>query len=180
MRRFLTLTFRSSLSLLLMLTTIEAYGDAESHVYKSPELGTHFRKVDPGEVRLTGNCMIYVPAYSHIYLTQKTKAPLAITLSIRNVDIKDSIYIKKVDYYNTEGKLLESLATGLFALTPLATVSFIIEQQDLRGGAGANFIVEWAAEKPVNFPIFEAVMAGYSGTKGLSFTSRGEKMQCDY
>lgn len=171
---------KTGLLILFILFSVAVNCETEDHIYKAPDLGKHFLKVDPKSIELNGNCLIYIPAYSHIYLSKTMAVPLAVTLSIRNIDRQNSIYIKNVHYYNTEGKLIENLATGLFALTPLATISFIIEQDDLRGGVGANFVVEWAAEQAVNFPIFEAVMAGYSGTKGLSFSSRGEKMQCDY
>jgi len=43
----------------------------------------------------------------------------------------------------------------------------------VRGGAGANFVVKWESEKPVFKPGIEAVMAGITGTQGLSFVRSG-------
>ena len=47
----------------------------------------------------------------------------------------------------------------------------LIDVADKRGGKGANFIVGWGSEDPVNEPIVETVMIGGRGTQGFSFTS---------
>lgn len=51
---------------------------------------------------------IYVPAYSHIYVGDR-EMPflLTVTLSIRNIDLKHSIKVTTVDYYETQGNLLK-------------------------------------------------------------------------
>ena len=142
-------------------------------VKRSPDIGDHFFEVKPDAVKLTTTCTMYVPAYSQIFLSEKAIAALAVTLSIRNIDPTNRIIIRRIEYFDTKGTLVDKLVTGLFALAPMATASFVIEQRDMRGGAGANFIVDWAAEANVNQPVIEAIMAGYEGTKGLSFSSRG-------
>lgn len=76
-------------------------------------------------------------------------------------------------YYDTAGQLVESFLENPHSLAPLASADFFVDQRDDRGGAGANFIVEWASEKPVSKPIVEAVMAGISGTQGLSLVRSG-------
>ena len=146
---------------------------AEISIKRSPDAGNHFSEVEADAVKITATCPVYVPAYSQIYLSEKAIARLAVTLSIRNIDPKNRILVRKIDYFDTQGTLVDTLLDGLFALAPMSTASFVIEQQDMRGGAGANFIVEWAAEGNVSQPIIEAIMAGYEGTKGLSFSSRG-------
>lgn len=125
------------------------------------------------------SCTVYVPAYSHIYLTKNQTTSLGITLSIRNVDSNKKIHISRVEYYDTHGALTDVLADKPFALDAMATVSYVIDQHDLRGGVGANFIVRWSGDKQLHPPITEAVMVGSSGTKGYSFSSRGENIACD-
>ncbi len=147
--------------------------DADINVKRSPDIDSHFFKVEPKDEKIETVCSVYVPAYSHIYLSERSSAALAVTLSIRNIDPTHKVIIRKIEYFNTKGKPVDKLVDGLFALMPMSTASFVIEQRDMRGGAGANFIVEWAAEANVIQPLIEAIMAGYEGTKALSFSSRG-------
>jgi hypothetical protein len=49
----------------------------------------------------------------------------------------------------------------------------VVHLADESGGSGANFIVVWRADKPVNPPLAESVMIGTQGNQGVSFTSRG-------
>jgi hypothetical protein len=60
-------------------------------------------------------------------------------------------------------------------MAPLASVEFVVDQSDVRGRAGANFLVEWLAETKVSEPIVEAIMAGSQGNSAFSF-SRPDKV----
>lgn len=118
---------------------------------------------------------IYVPAYSHIYIGDRdVPFLLAVTLSIRNVDPNHPIKIVLADYYETEGKRLKRHTDKPVTMNPLESIRFIIPESDKSGGSGANFIVEWKSDKPVNPPIVESIMIGARGTQGISFTSRGQ------
>ena len=121
---------------------------------------------------------VYVPAYSHIYSGDNEKPfLLTITLSIRNIDMKQSITVTTVDYYETQGNLLKKMLDTSVSLRPLESIRYIIPQKDKTGGSGANFIVEWAADAPVNPPIIETVMIGTQAQQGISFTSRGHAIK---
>ena len=116
---------------------------------------------------------IYVPAYSHIYYYSRNhRIYLAITLSIRNTDLKHPILVMSVRYYDTPGQLIREYLDRPKQLAPLESIDFVVEERDTSGGAGANFIVEWMAEERVNDPVVEAVMIS-SGTQGISFVSPG-------
>lgn len=171
--------FRRILTVTLSMAACMVCVEASEQGYKSPDVNSHFYKVDPNSIKLERRCSVYVPAYSHIYLTENQTASLGITLSIRNIDSNRSIYITRVDYYDTKGKLADTLNNGLYALAPMATASYVISQKDVRGGVGANFVVQWAAEKQIYPPIIEAIMAGHAGTKSYSFSSRGENISCN-
>lgn len=161
----------------LVLIAFMVASPAQSELLrKSPGHGAHFYPVKPEEVKATRDCSVYVPAYSHIYLSESSQVPLAVTLSVRNMNADKRLIIKSVNYFDTTGKKLDSLMSSWFALAPMATASFVIDQQDLSGGAGANFIVHWATDENAQEPLIEAVMAGYRGTKGLSFLSRSVKL----
>ena len=119
----------------------------------------------------------YVPVYSHIYYDGGRPYLLEITLSIRNIDLKEPVYLSKVDYYDTDGQLSKRKIDRLIVLKPLQTIEFLIERHDASGGSGANFIVEWhAGSGETHAPLIEAVMVGRSGTNAISFVRRGEPL----
>jgi len=114
---------------------------------------------------------VYVPIYSHIYHynSQDQVMNLSATLSIRNTDLTNSIIITSVRYYDTDGKLIREDIKSPVELKPLASTDFFIAADDTSGGSGANFIVEWVAEKTVYEPVIEAVMISTSSSQGISF-----------
>ena len=117
---------------------------------------------------------IYVPIYSHIYYQNKSRAlNLTATLSIRNTDLTRSIRVTAVRYYDTDGNVVKEYVAQPLRLAPLATTEVIVEERDMSGGSGANFIVEWSASELVTEPIVEAVMVNSSLSLGLAFVSPG-------
>lgn len=126
-----------------------------------------------GEDDRPGTHAVYVPAYSHIYHHVGDAFLLATTLSIRNTDPRDSLTVTSVRYYHTDGQLVRHNLRDPRTLGPLQSMEFVVEEQDVSGGSGANFIVEWRAEGAVNPPVVEAVMISTRSGQGISFTSRG-------
>lgn len=117
---------------------------------------------------------IYVPAYSEIfYGSARQTIELAVTLAIHNTDLDYPIIIQSVEYYDTEGKLVREYVDEPVQVPPLATTGFVVEDTDLSGGWGANFIVIWGAEQPVHEPVIEAIMVSTRGTLGVSLISPG-------
>ncbi|MDZ8105508.1 MAG: DUF3124 domain-containing protein [Nostoc sp. DedQUE12a] len=117
---------------------------------------------------------IYVPVYSHIYHHNRQEIfELAVTLSIRNTDLNNSMVVTSVRYYNSEGKLVKQYLERPIQLDALASTDFFINRNDTSGGLGANFIVEWVAQTEISEPIVEAVMIGTDFQQGISFTSSG-------
>ncbi len=119
----------------------------------------------------------YLPVYSHIYHIHEHKTfDLTITISIRNVSMTDSVYILQADYYNTVGMNVRRYLKDPVFLKPLETLEIIIEDRDMEGGSGANFIFDWAMENDKNPPLFEAVMISPYEQQGLAFTTRGVRI----
>ena len=132
---------------------------------------------DPAAPALSQGQLLYVPAYSDIYIGSSERPfQLTVTLSIRNIDPKYDITITSVDYHKTEGAFLQSFQEKPVAIPPMGTLRYIIPEKDTRGGSGANFMVEWQSDKPVNPPIVESVMIGSRSQQGISFTSRGKEI----
>ena len=129
------------------------------------------------QLELSKGQRVYVPAYSHIYSGNKERPfLLTITLSIRNIDTAHLVKITIIDYYETQGKLVKKYIDKQVILKPLESIRYVIPQKDESGGSGANFIVEWHSDKPVNRPIIESIMIGTQSTQGISFTSRGREI----
>jgi len=144
--------------------------------FEPPNLA-HFEAKGVERAALGVHQAAYVPVYSHIYYDGGRPYMLEITLSIRNIDPNEPVYLSKADYYDTDGKLSKSKIDRLIVLEPLQTIEFLIERHDASGGSGANFIVEWHAEdKSVHAPLIEAVMVGRSGTNAISFVRKSEPL----
>lgn len=130
-------------------------------------------KIDSGTI----NKKVYVPIYSDIYNRSKdTKVLLTATLSIRNTSETDTLYIGRVDYYNTEGNLVRKYIESSIYLKPMESIAYVIEEDDDVGGVGANFMLEWYANKPIQ-PLFQAVMMSGLGNKAFSFTTEGFEVE---
>lgn len=118
--------------------------------------------------------IIYVPIYSDIYVNaQAQKNLLAATLSIRNTSLQDSLFVSKIDYYNTEGQLVRKYIENPISLSPMATVNYVINKEDDTGGSGANFIIELSANSLNIKPIIQAIMVESSGTQAFAFATDG-------
>ncbi|MDV2998682.1 MAG: hypothetical protein N5P05_000288 [Chroococcopsis gigantea SAG 12.99] len=120
--------------------------------------------------------IVFVPVYSHIYHGDRQEPfLLTITLSIRNTSLTKSLVVRSIRYYNSAGKLVKQSGEGNLQIAPLAAAAFYIPQQDVSGGSGASFIVEWVTdEKAITEPVIEAVMISTSFQQGVSFTSTGK------
>lgn len=122
--------------------------------------------------------MVYVPVYSHIYHRNQNRTfNLATTLSIRNADPYRSFTISRVSYYDSRGKLVQQYIDSEVEIEPLASASYVIEESDLRGGVGANFLVTWKSEEPIIPPVIETVNISTSSQQGVSFLSVGRVLQ---
>ncbi len=117
---------------------------------------------------------LYVPCSSHTYHGPKTRQlDLTVTLVVRNIDSKSPISVTSVDYFSSSGKLLRRYLSAPAVIEPMASIEFMVEQNDTVGGAGASFLVRWRAAKAVNAPVAEAVMIGSSSGLGVSYINRG-------
>ena len=127
---------------------------------------------------LSSGQSVYVPVYSSIYFGERIRSlPLSVTISFRNTDSRHSITLLAADYYDTQGLLLNRYIPASVQIKPMATYNLYIKPSEKGGGAGANFVVRWKSDQPVNTPIVESVMIGSQSGQGISFTSRGQEIQ---
>lgn len=117
---------------------------------------------------------VYVPIYSEIYSkTKNDRILLTATLSIRNTSLTDSMIIRDIDYYDTNGKMVRRYIDKTLLLMPMQSIEYVIEEADKTGGVGANFIINWGARTSTMKPIFQGVMMAINGQHGFAFTTDG-------
>jgi hypothetical protein len=124
--------------------------------------------------KLSAGQTVYVPVYSDVFSSPK-KFPnkMAVMLSIRNADMKNSITVHAADYYDTKGKLVRQYYASPVIVAPLESIHVYIPANDKTGGEGANFIVKWTSQREINVPIIESIMLG----RDLSIVSPGQEIR---
>lgn len=119
----------------------------------------------------------YLSVYSQIYSRSEHRTQdLTATVSMRNINVADTIFILKATYFDTKGNEIRNYINKPIFLGPMETVEIVIDEIDKEGGTGANFLFDWKMAKNVNEPFFEAVMISTSGQQGLSFTTQGRRI----
>jgi hypothetical protein len=120
----------------------------------------------------------YVPAYSSVSMSEgRLRADFSVTLNIHNASETRPLVLRRIAYYDTNGKPVQSYLKEPVALKPFATIEVFIPTTDVRGGTGANFIVDWAADGPIAEPVIEALMLGGLGTGQYAFISQGRPVK---
>ncbi|MEZ4793637.1 MAG: DUF3124 domain-containing protein [Gelidibacter sp.] len=59
----------------------------------------------------------------------------------------------------------------------METTEIIIDEIDVSGGTGSNFILEWKTPKNCPEPIFEGIMTSTIGQQGLSFITQAKRIK---
>lgn len=95
-------------------------------------------------------------------------------LSIHNTSSRNPLLIEKIDYRDGAGQMVESYVTKPLALQPFASMQVLIAQDDVRGGTGASFIVDWSTADSAEEPVVEVTAT--AGTQSFSFLSQGRKL----
>lgn len=165
---FLALQYASLLSVVILCGCTKSE-DELSYRPPSGDRETRASSTSQGQT-------VYVPAYSHIYHQDGRPHPLTITLSIRNTNLHSEIVVDSVAYHDSQGKKLRSYLDSPLRLKPLGTTAFLVERDDVSGGVGASFIVEWSSENATTPPVIESVMIDTSSQQGLSFARAGVKI----
>ena len=124
---------------------------------------------------LSSGQSLYLPVYSHLYhgdLDRSGKPSETLTsahISIRNTDSSSSLKVSSARYYDTGGKLLKEYVPSPRSIPPLGTLELFVPHTDVTGGSGANFIIQWSAEGPINPPLVEALHADIRASRSVVF-----------
>ena len=145
---------------------------AESKVDIEQTFAGSLAPVPKEELGVSGG--FYVPAYSSVAMSQgKLRVDFSVTLSVHNASETQALVVRRIAYFDTAGKQVESYLKAPVAVKPLATISIFIPTDDVRGGTGANFIVDWAATGEIAEPVVEALMVGGVANAHYAFISQG-------
>jgi Protein of unknown function (DUF3124) len=120
----------------------------------------------------------YVPVYSSVSISQgKVRADFSVTLSIHNASEMRPLVLRRIAYFDTNGKMVESYLKAPVALKPFSTIEVFVPTTDVRGGTGANFVVDWSATGEIAEPVVEALMFGGLGSGHYAFISQGRPLK---
>ncbi|MDC7785295.1 hypothetical protein J2S22_000459 [Rhodoplanes tepidamans] len=106
----------------------------------------------------------------------RTRLNFSGLLSIHNGAAEAVLVIEAIAYRDQAGRLVERVLDKPVALKPYASMQVVIAQEDVRGGIGASFVVDWSSPAATGEPVIEAVMVGVQGTQGYSFVSAGRRV----
>jgi hypothetical protein len=130
--------------------------------------------------------MLYLPIYSTIWhgdthplKGEPMKSNMSALVSIRNTSLKTPITVLTARYYNTEGKLIKEFVSAPKTIVPLGTLELFIEKSEVKGGSGANFLIQWQAAVATNAPIVEAVHIDNQAARPYSFITNARVIQKD-
>lgn len=120
----------------------------------------------------------YVPVYSSVSMSAgRLRGDFSVTLSVHNASETKPLVLKRIAYFDTSGKMVESYLKAPVALKPFSTIEVFIAATDVRGGTGANFVVDWAATSEIAEPAVEALMVGSVGPGHYAFISQGRPIK---
>ena len=132
---------------------------------------------------LSNGQSLYLPIYSHMLYGnlgkrgQASSILLSALVSIRNTDPRRPLRVLSARYYDTHGKLLGERVPVPVLIPVLGTHELFVELNDAAGGSGANFIIRWDAEAPINPPLVESLHANMDGGKAVVFMTQSVPIQ---
>jgi hypothetical protein len=160
----------AALTLLAIPALAETSGNIEQNFAGS------LTAMPPEALAVTGS--FYVPVYSSVAMSQgKVRADFSVTLSVHNASESRPLVVKRIAYFDTAGRLVESYLRSPIAIKPFSTVEVFVATTDVRGGTGANFVVDWAATSEIAEPVVEALMIGGIGAGHYAFVSVGRPVK---
>lgn len=132
------------------------------------------------ELPLSSGQTVYLPVYSHVYhgeVDKKTQRPsetlVSTHVSIRNTDPGAALKLTAARYYNTTGALVRNYLGAPITVPPLGTYEIFVPRSDTAGGSGANFLIVWVADAPINPPVIEALHADIREARTLMLHTSG-------
>ena len=128
-----------------------------------------------GRAAVAGRTLVTAPS-ALVGQGGATRLNFSGALSIHNASATQALTIEKIDYRNDSGALIENYLDAPVTLKPYASMQVVIAQDDMRGGPGASFTIDWATPQGADEPLVEAFIASFIGTHSYSFTTAGRRV----
>ena len=109
--------------------------------------------------------------------TQHRRINLTGIVNISNVSEADTIYLTRTAYYNTHGEKLRTYFDYPVYVLPMETLVIVVDEKDIAGGTGSNFMIDWKAPKNCPEPLFEGLMNSMQGNLGIAFTTQSRRIR---
>ncbi|MEC7770580.1 MAG: DUF3124 domain-containing protein [Bacteroidota bacterium] len=165
-------------SLILFILILSCAEKSKEEVSSIDPVNWNNRMAEIANLDSLVNGTSYLSVYSEIYSeTEHRTHNLTSTISMRNTNLKDTIYINKAEYFDTKGSPIRTYFDRPIYIKPMETVEIVIDEKDRSGGTGANFLFQWSIKPNSHEPYFEGVMISTSGQQGLSFTTQGQRVE---
>lgn len=119
---------------------------------------------------------IYVPVYKSFYQSYGSTRDaygLTSTACLHNTDKKMAIVVYAIEYYDSNGKLINKLIDQPITINPWTSKEITLQYSTQPEDFGAHLIVRWKSDQPVNPPLVEVLMVGQVLNRGVSFLTRG-------
>jgi hypothetical protein len=123
---------------------------------------------------------IYVPVYKSFYQSYGSTRDaygLTSTACLHNTDPKNAITVYTIEYYSSNGKLINKLIDEPITIKPWTSREITLQSSKDPEDFGANLIVRWKSDQPVNPLIVEVLMVGQVLNRGVSFLTRGYEIK---
>ena len=120
---------------------------------------------------------LYLPIYAFIQYGNLDRSgvakdiPVSALVSIHNTDLDKPLKVLSARYYSTGGKFLRNFVSSPRNLKPMETLEFLVERNDVVGGSGANFVIQWESEVPVSPPLVQALHIEMQTNRAIVFTT---------
>ena len=124
-----------------------------------------------GKVKLVKGQTLYLPIATN-YMKDDVSFRVTAEVIIHNTDPDHAINLVKMDFYDTDGKLVKSYLQEPLKLNPASGRRFRVKDSvPDAAGAAAHFIIQWQADNKVVAPLVSGLLLGSRGTRGYAITT---------
>lgn len=129
------------------------------------------------EGRVRGQSL-FLPVFSELpYGDRGATLTLRILVDIRNLDRRQRLVLKRVDYIGREGVKIRSFIDEPREVKPFASELIEIKESDRSGGASSGFLIEWSSEVPIQPPLVQGVMVQGAYNQGISLKTEARVLE---
>ena len=121
---------------------------------------------------------VFLPVYSELpYGDRGAILNFRILLDVRNLDARQSLSLRRVDYLDENGARVRSFIEGPRLLAPFASEIFQVKESDRSGGPSSGFLIEWSSNVPIQPPVIQGLMVHGAYNQGIAFKTEARVIE---